>query len=233
MNFVQGGYEPRFLVRQPRALRVSGEIEAVGAAHHVLTQLYPERVAALAAALDRYTARLPNAEFAARARLWGKQLGSTVYAVIGEQRAVPAGNAIGAADRAAASAASAATTDAWNRRVARAIAARSLAPIEHARIHALASLAASRAHAMLAEARSKRGTTLPCAECAVEAATQTVMEAELGAPRSTQGVARVSEVRWGAVRSNDAVAAAGAVRAGEALGTQAGKEVLSFYRAMR
>src|SRR5882672_11889818 len=60
MNFVEGKYVPRFLVRQPAPLGASGEVEGIGAAHHALAQLYPEWKATLDAALELFLAAFPN-----------------------------------------------------------------------------------------------------------------------------------------------------------------------------
>src|SRR5712664_3711543 len=75
MNFVEGKYVPRFLVRPPAALGGSGEVEAIGAAHYVLAQLYPGQKAALDAAPERTLAAFPDCAAASGARIWRRHPG--------------------------------------------------------------------------------------------------------------------------------------------------------------
>src|SRR6266852_8049271 len=86
MNFVEGKYVPHFLVKQPAPLGASGEVEAIGAAHYVLAQLYPDQKAALDGALERSLAAFPDWDAASRARIWGRHLGGNVYALLASER---------------------------------------------------------------------------------------------------------------------------------------------------
>src|SRR6266702_4691792 len=79
MNFVEGKYVPHFLVKPPAPLGASGEVEAIGAAHYVLAQLYPGQKASLDAALERSLAAFPGWVATFRARTWGRHLGGKVY----------------------------------------------------------------------------------------------------------------------------------------------------------
>jgi hypothetical protein len=78
MSFVEGGYTPRYLVKPPAPLGKSGAAAAAAAAHHVLSELYPERRAALDAALERSLAALDPQE-RTNVRIWGRQLGAAVH----------------------------------------------------------------------------------------------------------------------------------------------------------
>src|SRR5260221_12697878 len=52
MNFVEGKYAPRLLVKQPAPLGASGEVEGIGAAHHALATHYPAWKATLDPSLE-------------------------------------------------------------------------------------------------------------------------------------------------------------------------------------
>jgi hypothetical protein len=62
MNFIEGGYVPRFVVKPYRLVRVSSETAAAAAAHYVLAQLHPERKPALDAALMHSAAAISDAQ---------------------------------------------------------------------------------------------------------------------------------------------------------------------------
>src|SRR5712671_225334 len=70
MNFVEGKFVPRFLVKLAAPLGASSEIEAAGAAHYVLTQLYPGHQVLLDAVLARSLASSDRLT-TSNARIWG------------------------------------------------------------------------------------------------------------------------------------------------------------------
>jgi hypothetical protein len=169
MNFVEGKYVPAFLVRQPAPLAASSEAQAIGAAHYVLAQLYPERQAALDAALERSLAAFADREGASRARVWGRELGRAVYTVFASDGfQVPANGALPGA-----------SGEAWHAIAARSLDGRALQPIERARIYALLALAAREAHRASEIAGTGRGPAA-CASCAVGTAIRVVLKAEIG-----------------------------------------------------
>jgi hypothetical protein len=73
MNFIEGGYVPRFLVRPPAPVSGSGEAAAAAAAHYVLRELRPDRSAELDAALEHSLAFITDAQQKANARVWGRR----------------------------------------------------------------------------------------------------------------------------------------------------------------
>jgi hypothetical protein len=227
MNFVEGKYVPRFLVRQPAPLGASGEAEAIGAAHHVLAQLYPGHKAYLDAALERSLAALPDWDAAYRASIWGRHLGGNVYASALSAAGRPSNRA-----RAPASGnpklaqlltPSGASGETWSSIAARSIEGRALQPIERARIYALVSLAASKVYAAASDARY--GAAVPCVSCALGAAIRVILDSEFGST-SESGRAYLIPVRNDADESQSA-------KAGEEMGTRIGLEALTYYRRIK
>ncbi len=214
MNFVEGKYVPHFLVKPPAPLGASGEVEAIGAAHYVLAQLYPGQKAALDAALERSMAAFPDWDAASRARIWGGHLGGNVYAVA---RSTP--------DRASNRAHVPTSGETWNSIASRSISGRTLQPIERARIHALVSLAASKVYSAADDAKASYGSRIPCVSCAVGAAIRMILESEFG-PTNEPERAYLIPVRNDADESRSA-------KAGEEMGTRIGLDVLTYYRRIK
>ena len=230
MNFVEGKYVPRFLVRQPAPLGASGEIEGIGAAHHALVQLYPDRKATLDAALELFLAAFPDWDATSRARIWGGHLGGNVYAILIPERPsngaeVPsAGNS--KVSRPRPSPGELGTDgEAWNSIASRSIEGRTLQPIERARIYALVSLAASMVYSAADDAKASYGSPIACVSCAVGAAIRVILETEFG-PANEPGRADLIPVRYDADESWSA-------KLGEELGTRIGMETLTHYRRVR
>jgi len=231
MNFIEGRYIPRFLVRPPAPLDPSGEVAAVGAAHYVLAQLYPEQKAALDAALERFLATFPNGEAASKTRIWGSHLGGNVYAVWQSDRPSTGVNAPAATRNLKVSRVRTSSEesggDAWNSVATRSIEGRMLQPIERARIYALVSLAASEAYSAADNARASYGSTVPCVSCAVGAAIRVILETEFGpANERAPGEAYSMPVRDDADESRSAKAA-------EEMGRKIGLQTLTYYRRVK
>jgi len=229
MNFVEGKYVPRFLVRQPAPLGASGEIEGIGAAHHALVQLYPDRKPTLDAALELFLAAFPDWDATSRARIWGGHLGGNVYALSIPERPsngaeVPsAGNS--KVSRLRASPGNLGRdSETWNSIASRSIDGRTLQPIERARMYALVSLAARTVYSA-AEAKASYGSAIACVSCAAGAAIRVILETEFG-PANEPGRANLIPVRYDADESWSA-------KAGEEMGTRIGMETLTHYRRVR
>ena len=230
MNFVEGKYIPRFLVRQPAPLGASGEVEGIGAAHHALAQLYPEWKATLDAALELFLAAFPDWDATSRARIWGAHLGGNVYALSIPERPsngakVPsAGNSKVSRLRPSPGKLGA-DGDTWNSIASRAIEGRTLQPIERARIYALVSLAASMIYSAADDAKASYGSPIQCVACAVGAAIRVILETEFGSANEP-GRAYLIPVRSDADESWSA-------KVGEELGTKIGLEALTYYRRIK
>src|SRR5437867_2392823 len=209
MNFVEGQYVPRFLVRQPARLGASGEIEGIGAAHYALAQFYPEQKAALDAALELSLAAFPDWDATSRASIWGRHLGGNVYALSAPERPSnganvrPAGNS--KLSRLRMSSGKLGTAGEMNSIASRTIDARTLRPIERARIYALVSLAASKVNSAADDAKASYGSPIPCVSCALGAAIRVILETEFG-PANEPGRAYLMNVRNDADESRSAKA---------------------------
>ncbi len=240
MNFVEGKYVPHFLVKPPAPLGASGEVEAIGAAHYVLAQLYPGQKASLDAALERSLAAFPDWNATSRARIWGSHLGGNVYgsALSTPDRPsnrvhVPTSGNSKLAQLRTSSKESGASGETWNSIAIRSIEGRTLQPIERARIYALLSLAASRVYSAAGDAGY--GAAVPCVSCAVGAAIRVILETEFGSASLAEG-GSANEKAPGrayliAVR-NDADESQSA-KAGEEMGTKIGLEALTYYRRIK
>lgn len=145
MNFIEGGYVPRFLVKPPAPLGRSGEAAAAAAAHYVLREMHPGRSAALDAALERSLAPVRDEVEKSAARTWGRHLGANIYAIRSSDKGAspPSLEAAGGAPGAATAPESVAKLAAMNAAVAAFIESRRLKPIDAARLHAAASMALS------------------------------------------------------------------------------------------
>jgi len=230
MNFVEGKYVPRFLVRQPAPLGASGEVEGIGAAHHTLAQFYPERKAALDAALELSLAAFPDWDATSRARIWGRHLGGNVYALLASERPSNGATVSSAGNsklsRLRTSAGKLGTDgETWNSIVSRSIDGRTLQPIERARIYALVSLAASMVYSAADDAKASYGSPVPCISCAVGAAIRVILESEFGSANEPER-AYLMPVRNDADESRLA-------KAGEEMGTKIGLEALTHYRRVK
>ena len=221
MNFVEGKYVPRFLVKQPAPLGGSGEVEAIGAAHYVLAELYPGQKASLDAALERSMAAYPDRDAASRARIWGRHLGGNVSASVLSPLDRPKVSKL--AQLRASSAESGASGEIWSSIAARSIERRPLQPIDRARINALLSLAASTVYSAAGDARY--GAGVPCVSCALDAAVRVILEAEFGSANEP-AEAYLIPVRDDADRSQSA-------RAGEEMGASIGLQTLTYYKRIK
>jgi hypothetical protein len=145
MNFIEGAYAPRFLVKPPAPLGRSGEAAAAAAAHYVLRELNPGRRAALDAALERSLAPVRDEAEKSAARTWGRHLGANIYAIRSSDKgqSPPSLEALGASPSPATTPESVAKLAAMNAAVAAFIESRRLKPIDAARVHAAASMAVS------------------------------------------------------------------------------------------
>jgi hypothetical protein len=250
MNFIEGAYVPRYLVRLPEPLGMSSEAAAATAAHHVLAQLHPDRRAVLDAALERSLAAIPDGQEKSSARMAGKSLGANVYAVLASDH--PSDGAgifrtvktskiapVGAPARE-----SVESVVAWNAIAARFIEARNLKPIERARIYALVSMGLRDAYAPAHNAKSGNDSNDPCIPCAAGAAISVILEAHFP-PRDGRKVATTvfgtpgAAERLTQVRQSDSVSSArldgGAdygrsISAGEEMGGKIGLQALGYYR---
>jgi hypothetical protein len=166
MNFIEGAYAPRFLVKPPAPLGRSGEAAAAAAAHYVLREMHPGRSAALDAALERSLAPVRDEVEKSAARTWGRHLGANIYAIRSSDKgesppSLPSSppfslEALGASASPATAPDSVAKLAAMNAAVAAFIESRRLKPIDAARVHAAASMAVS--DALLTEPISQFST---------------------------------------------------------------------------
>ena len=240
MNFVEGKYVPRFLVRPPAALGGSGEAEAIGAAHYVLAQLYPGQKAALDAALERSLAAFPDWDAASRARIWGRHLGGNVYASAlsaldrpsNRARSPTSGNSKLAQLRTSA-AESGTSGETWNSIATRSIEKRTLQPIERARIYALLSLAASTVYSEAGDAGY--GSAVPCVSCALGAAIRVILETEFGSGSPAQGgpANERAPARAYLIPVRNDAGESPSTKAGEEMGTKIGLQALTHYRRIK
>ena len=142
LNFVEGGYVPRFLVKPPAPLGGSGEAAAAAAAHHVLVESYPERKAALDEALERSLTVVAAEYDRTSARVWGTHLGENIRAAWAPADGVPKTRRPGASN-----AEPLGGVMRLNAAILQLVKSKPLKPIEAARIRALAWTAASEAYA--------------------------------------------------------------------------------------
>jgi hypothetical protein len=165
MNFIEGAYAPRFLVKPPAPLGRSGEAAAAAAAHYVLREMHPGRSAALDAALERSLAPVRDEVEKSAARTWGRHLGANIYAIRSSDKESPPSlpssppfslEALGASANPATAPDSVAKLAAMNAAVAAFVESRRLKPIDAAKVHAAASMAVS--DALLTEHNSQFST---------------------------------------------------------------------------
>ena len=164
MNFIEGGYAPRYLVKPQRPAGMSSEATAAAAAHRVLVELYPAR----ADALDHSLERSFTALFGAPQRnsvVIGEKLADIVRAV--RRRHEPL---IGSAGPRGESVQDAV---AWASTISRYLEDSPRRPIEHARLYAIAALAVDQAYAP-----DRRGSA--CISCSVSAAVDVIVRRASG-----------------------------------------------------
>jgi len=184
MNFVEGAYVPRFVVKPYRRVGVSSEAAAAAAAHYVLAQLHPEHKPALDAALQHSTAAIPNAQEKSSALITGRALGANIYAIWASDLSSAGQGVAGGASKTsqvrASTRGSGASSVAWYWIVGQFIEAHRLTPIESARLYALVSMALSDVRGGKPDAKDSYESVHACAPCAAGAAIQVILESELG-----------------------------------------------------
>jgi len=184
MNFVEGIYDPRFVVKPPQPLSISSEAAAAAAAHHILVRLHPEQEHALDAALRYSLASIPDAQERSGALITGKALGANIYGILAPDLSAAGADISGSTPKTsrvrASTRASGATAVAWYWMVAQNAEAQRLRPIESARLHALVSMALSDAYGANRDATHFHESAYPCVSCAAGAAVQVILESGLG-----------------------------------------------------
>jgi len=179
MNFIEGAYVPRFVVKPYRPIRVSSEAAAAAAAHYVLAQLHPEQKPALDAALQHSAAAIPDAQEKSSALITGRALGANIYAIwASDLSSAGAGGKSKISRVLASTRGSGANSVAWYWIVGQFIEAQRLNPIESARLYALVSMALSDVYGGTRDAKDE--SEHACAPCSAGAAIQVILESELG-----------------------------------------------------
>ncbi len=247
MNFIEGAYVPRFLVKPPAPLGMSSEAAAAAAAHYVLLELYPGQKAALDTALDRSLAAIPDEQEKSSARIAGRHLGANIYAIWSSGGSDTSHTSKTSKISRASTPDSVASVVALNTIIARFIEARRLKPIDGARIHALASMAVRDAYAASRDAEFTLDPGYPCAPCAIGSATLVILESEFG-PASVPGTAIASTAASGVARKRVYVRDADelssgqlyrglhypdSIKAGEEIGREIGMQALTSYRSIK
>ncbi len=179
MNFIEGAYVPRFVVKPYRPIRVSSDVAAAAAAHYVLAQLHPEHKPALDAALMHSAAAVPDSQEKSSALITGRALGGNIYAIFASDlsSAGPGGNSKTSPPWVFTHS-SGADAVAWHWIVGQFIEAQALSPIQSARLYALVSMALSDVYGGSEQVTYK--SALACGPCAAGAAIQVILESELG-----------------------------------------------------
>ena len=190
MNFVEGIYDPRFVVMPPQPLGISSEPVAAAAAHYVLVRLHPEQERALDAGLRRSLASMADAREKSSALVTGRALGANIYGILARDLSAAGAAISGGAPRTsrvrASTRESGAIAVAWYWMVAQNAEARHLKPIESARLYALVSLALSEVYETCRDPTFFHEPSYPCIPCAAGAAVQVILE-------YGSGTARISE----------------------------------------
>ncbi len=196
MNFVQGGYVSRLLVRPSAAFRQPSEAAAAAAAHYVLEQLYPGLKVSFDAALEDSLAKIPDRQKADGARLTGRAVGANIYAILatGEtagktaRARFPENPEVSRADVSAQRAEPAMQT--WHSVVSLLAGSKRLRPIETARLYALVFMAMSDVYAGM-ESRPAAASRR-CGSCTLDAAVLKILDSEF----RTTGGAEVAVSRF-------------------------------------
>ena len=249
MNFIEGAYVPRFVVKPYRAIRVSSEAAAAAAAHYVLVELHPNRKPALDAALQHSAAAIPDAQEESSALITGRALGANIYAIwASDLSAASTGGTSAMSQVRESTSGTGANAVAWYWIVGQFIEAQRLSPIEAARLYALVSTALSEAYGGKGDTKGANASERVCALCAAGAAVQVILESELGSAGTSKmtltgtgatGAAytssRIREYTRGV--SFDPVSGADnrqtSITAGEEIGRKIGLRALANYKPSR
>lgn len=185
LNFVRGRYHPRFAVGSRGMDGLSLDAVAAAAAHHVLVSAYPDREAALDAALGAFMDALPGDH----GRASGAIAGASIAAIVRAGTSTDEGTSEFASIKPWLPAASwsleakvaqavpfgpRADPLGWSPIVTELIAARFPALDESARIHALTSIVAAEAYFIALDTPER------CAPCIAAAAVAHILAAEVG-----------------------------------------------------
>ena len=244
MNFIEGAYVPRFLVKPYRSARVSSEVAAAAAAHYVLAQLHPQHKAALDAALLHSAAAIPDVQEKSGALITGRALGGNIYAILASDlSSAGAGASSKTSEVQASTRGSGANSVAWYWIMGQFIEAQRLSAIESARLYALVSLALSEVYGGTRD--PKDGSEHACAPCAAGAALRFILESESGSGGnsgmtltsvSATGAAytssRIREYARGLSREQAAHMDQRSIRAGEEMGRKIGSRMLANYKPL-
>jgi hypothetical protein len=244
MNFIEGGYVPRFLVKPYRPVLVSSEVAAAAAAHYVLVQLHPQHKPALDAALLHSAAAISDVQEKSGALITGRALGGNIYAIwASDLSSASAGASPKTSEVQASTRGSGANSVAWYWIVGQFIEARRLSAIESARLYALVSMAVSEVYGRARETRD--GSEQACASCAAGTAIRLILESESGSggnsgmtltSASATGAAytssRVREYARGLSLEQTADMDENSIRAGEEMGRKIGSRTLANYKSL-
>jgi hypothetical protein len=246
MNFIEGAYVPRFVVKPYRPVRVSSEAAAAAAAHYVLTQLHPEQKPALDAALQHSAATIPDVQEKSSALITGRALGGNIYAIWASNLSSAGAGANSKTSQVQSTRGSGANSVAWYWIVGQFIEAQVFSPIESARLYALVSMALSEVYGGRRDAKEESGHA--CAPCAAGAAIQVILESESGSAGGS-GMTLTGASPTGAAYASSRVREYGrglsleqiageenrqvSVRAGEEMGTKIGLRTLANYKPSR
>ena len=184
MNFVEGIYIPRFVVKLPQPLSASSDAAAAAAAHYVLVQLHPKQERALDAALQDSVAAIPDAQERSSALIAGKALGAIVHTIWSPDSSSAGTDISGSTSKASRvrtpTREPAANAVAWYWIVAQFVEAQRLRPIESARLYALVSMSLSDLYGGAnRDATHFHESERPCAPCASGAAIRVILESDL------------------------------------------------------
>ena len=196
LNFIEGRYDPHFIVKSPEARDgMSIEAAVAAAAYHVLVDLYPYQRPAFAATLKNSVHTFPGSQVTANSVATGTSIGAVICTTrasdgpglepwllksanqlrpkvpLAPQGPAPAPDD----DHVNASIHFDTSPLSWNSTIAELTASRGLSPIESARIHALVSMAIADAYT------AAQGAEYPCAACVAATAVAIILESELGA----------------------------------------------------
>ena len=247
MNFIEGIYVPRFVVKPLQPLRISSDVAAVAAAHYVLVRLYPEQEPALDSALRRSMEAMPDAREKSSALIAGKALGAIVYASWASDPSLADTSNSGITSKKsrvrASTRGTGANAVAWYWIVAQFAEAQGLRPIERARLYALVSMALSDLYGPNGDVEHFYDSRHSCAPCAVGAAVQVVLESELG-PAGVSGRTAAGARATGAVHVSSRMREYGRglsselqgqtlIEIGEKLGRTVGLRALANYKRSR
>ena len=181
MNFIEGRYDSRLIVKSPRLHGVSIQTAAAAAAHHVLVELYPKQSQALDAARRVSWDDVLSPEAAAGV-ITGKSIASVVWASGIHARFTGSERELGDMGFALLT-----SPLSWNPMIAELIAMRGLLPLDGARLHALAA-------AVIADSYARaRVAGQPCAVCVARAAVATILQSELSTGGNTSKIVNAEQ----------------------------------------